>query len=120
MKDIDECLPHEPKMQTYSVTVGNGEDAETVEMCAKNILEVLQRIIGDPRFREDIQYVPQRHYVDEARKIRLHGQTYAGNYMWRMQVSIQETYRIVLISYQVHNPNQRRIRYSDYRNTDVG
>jgi hypothetical protein len=87
MKDIDECLPDEPEMKSYKVTVGEGQEAETVEMYAKNLLEVVRRMLGDPRFKQYMHYVPQRHYADEARKVRLHGQTYAGNFMWRMQVS---------------------------------
>jgi hypothetical protein len=89
MKDIA-ALPPEPKMNTYKVTVGDGEDAEEVEMHTLDILEVLRRLLGDPRFKRHMSFVPQRQYADKARKVRIYGEISSGNWMWRMQVSVCE------------------------------
>jgi hypothetical protein len=41
MEDIDKSLPPEPEMRSYKVMVGLEEDAEEVEIQAKNLLEVI-------------------------------------------------------------------------------
>ncbi|EUC54338.1 hypothetical protein RSOL_039620, partial [Rhizoctonia solani AG-3 Rhs1AP] len=67
MADID-SLPPEPKMQEYSVSFGAGKHARPVEFRAKNIIEVLQQILSDPRFEQHIDYTPRRDYTDKSRK----------------------------------------------------
>lgn len=84
MEDIDN-LPPEPQMHEYRVTFGEG-DNQAVEFRSKNILDVLQQLVSDPRYEHDIEYVPSKRYTDKSRKVRVHGELSAGNWMWRMQV----------------------------------
>jgi hypothetical protein len=85
MEDL-KSLPPEPNMNAYSVTVGEGEGAETFEMRCKDIVETLGQLVSDPRFKNHIDYVPRKHYTDESRKVRVHGKMSGGNWFWCMQV----------------------------------
>ncbi|KAG8733445.1 hypothetical protein FRC10_000244 [Ceratobasidium sp. 414] len=85
MGDINN-LPPEPDMLPYMVTIGEGDDAQQVEMRCANIIEVLARLVSDPRFKQHIEYVPRKHYTDESCKVRVHGEMTSGNWFWRTQV----------------------------------
>ncbi|KAG9089706.1 hypothetical protein FRC06_001421 [Ceratobasidium sp. 370] len=64
MKDIKN-LPKGPEMRPFTVTVGEGDSVEAVEMWSKDIVEVLKYLVGDPRFKEHINYVPRKEYTDQ-------------------------------------------------------
>jgi hypothetical protein len=85
MDDID-SLPCEPHMHEYWVSFGEGPNSQLFEFCLKNILEVLEQLVGDPRFKSNIDYVPHKDYTDKSRTVCVYGETSSGNWHWRMQV----------------------------------
>jgi hypothetical protein len=89
MEDIDKSLPPEPEMRSYKVMVGSEEDAEEVEIRAKNLLEVIIRLVSDPRYKDNTTFTPVRLFADKSRKVRIYRGICSANWMWRMQVSLQ-------------------------------
>jgi aminoglycoside phosphotransferase (APT) family kinase protein len=85
MQDL-KSLPPEPNMNACSVTVGEGERAETFMMRCKNIVEALEQLVSDLRFKGHIDYLPRKHYTDESRRVWVHGEMSSRNWFWRMQV----------------------------------
>jgi hypothetical protein len=85
MEDIDN-LPAEPQMHKYKVSFGGQDNVQEVGFRSKNILEVLQQLVGDPCFKHEIDYVPRKYYTDKSRKVRVYREASSGNWWWRMQV----------------------------------
>ncbi|KAG9093093.1 hypothetical protein FRC06_011677, partial [Ceratobasidium sp. 370] len=95
MEDIKR-LPKGPEMRLYTGTVGEGDNAEKVEMWTKDILEVLEHLLGDPRFENHINYTPWKGYTNEECKNRVFSETCTGNWWWRMQCLIEDEFGTVL------------------------
>ncbi|KAG9082073.1 hypothetical protein FRC06_005256 [Ceratobasidium sp. 370] len=95
MQDIKN-LPKGPEMRPFTVTVGEGDGAEAVELWSKDIVEVLKYLVGDPRFKEHINYVPRKEYTDKERKNRVYSDTCTGNWWWRMQCIIEDEFGTIL------------------------
>ncbi|KAG9123583.1 hypothetical protein FRC07_014660 [Ceratobasidium sp. 392] len=89
-------LPKGPEMRPFTVTVGEGDNAETVEMWCCDAVEVLKYLVGDPRFKEHIDYIPRKEYTDKARKNRVYSETNTGRWAWRMQCLIQDEFGTIL------------------------
>ncbi|KAF8593929.1 hypothetical protein BDV93DRAFT_424315, partial [Ceratobasidium sp. AG-I] len=53
----------------------------------RDILKVVRELIGARRFRDCMQYAPERHWVSLDCDRRVYDEMWSGDWWWRMQVS---------------------------------
>jgi Plavaka transposase len=94
LKKID-SLPTQPQWKCELIEVtGNviGTDGkaatESVELWFRDPVECVQGLIGDPKFRENLSYVPQRVFTCESGMIRIYDEAWTGDWWWTTQVSM--------------------------------
>ncbi|KAG8796343.1 hypothetical protein FRC12_000060 [Ceratobasidium sp. 428] len=89
LKDLDR-LPYGPKWVEESITVGEGIYRRTHTLFRRDILEVIQELLADPRFKRFMRFAPEQHWTSSERKCRMYGEMWSGNWWWRMQFSIRD------------------------------
>jgi hypothetical protein len=84
-KIIDEKLPGRPKF-TRSEVVVNGE---VFHLYSRDILECVRALWGDTDFAPYLFVVPERHYIDKDKTIRMYHNMHmhTGKWWWSTQVS---------------------------------
>jgi hypothetical protein len=89
MEAVDR-LPHRPKWehQQLSLKDGTGTEREVVTLYKRNIVEVVEDLIGNPRFANNMRYAPERQWTSSAKETRIYSEMWTGNWWWRTQVSI--------------------------------
>lgn len=88
MKEIDR-LPHGPGWYAKGLGVREGSGERIAIVYMRNIVEIVRELIGNPRFKHHMRYAPERQWTSDARIHRVFGETWTGNWWWRMQVSRQ-------------------------------
>ena len=93
LKKID-SLPAEPRWKCETIEVkGNviGTDekpaTESVELWFRDIIECIQGLIGNPAFRENLSYAPQKVFTSRSGTTRIYDEAWTGDWWWKMQVS---------------------------------
>jgi hypothetical protein len=86
MKAID-TLPSGPAWRAVTMSVGQGDDARVVVVYVRDVIQVIRDLIGNRRFRRYMKYAPERHWTSRARRKRVFGEMWTGDWWWRMQVS---------------------------------
>jgi hypothetical protein len=86
MKEID-TLPHGPAWRAVTLRVKEGDESRIVVVYIRNIIEVIRELIGNVRFRAHMRYAPERHWTSSARRKRVFGEMWTGDWWWNMQVS---------------------------------
>lgn len=61
---------------------------ETVELWRRDIVECVKELMGNPAFKDLLQYVPERWYEDEEGTRRIYGDMWTGEWWWRLQVCL--------------------------------
>jgi hypothetical protein len=82
---IDTKLPGQPPFQRKELVIGD----ERLEFYWRDVLECIRSLYGDPKFAQDLTFVPERHYTCHARRIRIYNEMYTGDWWWGIQVRIQ-------------------------------
>jgi hypothetical protein len=82
-KIIDEKLPGRPKF-TRSEVVVNGE---VFHLYSRDILECVRALWGDTSFAPYLFVVPEQHYIDKEKTIRMYHNMHTGKWWWSTQVS---------------------------------
>jgi hypothetical protein len=54
----------------------------------QNPVECIRELIGDPAFREKMQYVPEKVYEDRDGNVHVFDEMWTGDWWWNLQVSI--------------------------------
>ncbi|KAJ7832325.1 hypothetical protein B0H14DRAFT_3871967 [Mycena olivaceomarginata] len=75
-------LPGRPKFTRSEVVVGG----EAFELYSRNIIECVRALFGDTDFAPYLFVVPERHYADQDKTIRLYHNTHTGKWWWSTQV----------------------------------
>jgi hypothetical protein len=86
LADID-CLPHSPESEIRDIVVNDGTGLCTEYLCARNPVDIVRELIGNPRFKEHMRYAPERHWTSKAKDTRIYSEMWTGNWWWRTQVS---------------------------------
>jgi hypothetical protein len=88
VEDIDK-LPHGPswRMEKIEVEEDSSGRISTAYLFVRDIIEVIRELIGNPAFKGYMRYAPERHWTAEDCRVRIYGETWSGNWWWRMQVS---------------------------------
>ncbi|QRV93709.1 Zn-finger protein [Ceratobasidium sp. AG-Ba] len=84
LKDIDR-LPYGPKWTEQKLTVGEGIYRRTHTLFRRNIIELVQELLGDPQFKGCMRYAPEHQWTSKKRICRSYGEMWSGNWWWRMQ-----------------------------------
>ena len=63
-------------------------EEEALDLWMRDALELIQELLEDPNFKDEMQYRPMHMYTDETRKERIYGEMWTGDWWWSMQVSI--------------------------------
>lgn len=109
MKSIDQ-LPTGPEWQCELVCVhGDGqrigdsdaeenEDQETgageeVELWLRDPVACVRELIGNPAFKNEMAYAPERVYTDSRGETRRYDETWTGDWWWQTQVRSCESLR---------------------------
>ncbi|KAG8729393.1 hypothetical protein FRC12_021012 [Ceratobasidium sp. 428] len=86
MKGIDK-LPRGPDWKATVLGVGEGEEEDIFVVYLRDVIDVLRELIGNPRFKRHMRYAPEKHWTLEGREKRVYGETWTGDWWWKMQVS---------------------------------
>ena len=66
----------------------NGElRREVLHLWKRNPVECIRELIGNPAFREKMQYVPEKVYEDRDGNVRVFDEMWTGDWWWNLQVS---------------------------------
>ncbi|KAJ7768569.1 hypothetical protein B0H14DRAFT_2402665 [Mycena olivaceomarginata] len=83
-KIIDEKLPGRPKF-TRSEVVVNGE---VFHLYSRDILECVRALWGDTSFAPYLFVVPEQHYIDKEKTIRMYHNMHTGKWWWSTQEAV--------------------------------
>jgi Plavaka transposase len=61
---------------------------EVLHLWKRNPVECIRELIGNPAFRDKMQYVPEKVYEDRDGKVRIFDEMWTGDWWWNLQVSI--------------------------------
>jgi hypothetical protein len=88
LRDVDR-LPHGPSWNIIDIEVYvEGENIPRVaHLCARDIIEVIAELIGNPRFAKFMKYAPERHWTAENDGVRIYNELWTGDWWWSVQVS---------------------------------
>ncbi|KAJ7203429.1 hypothetical protein C8J57DRAFT_1101231 [Mycena rebaudengoi] len=85
-KIIDEKLPGRPKFSRSEVVVGG----EAFELYSRNIIECVRALFGDTDFAPYLFVVPERHYADKDKTIRLYHNMHTAKWWWSTQKQVEK------------------------------
>lgn len=92
-QNID-SLPTGPEWSSYIITcTGNklGQNgvplSEDVELWARNPVECIKQLIGNPEFKDDLAYRAQHVFADKEVKNRMYDEAWTGDFWYETQVS---------------------------------
>ncbi|KAG8776333.1 hypothetical protein FRC12_000976 [Ceratobasidium sp. 428] len=82
-----DALPHGPDWSHKYMSVSTPQGVEVLDLWRRNSLEVVQELIGDPRFADRIRYAPEAHYriKPDGRRVRVRSKACTGDWWWRTQ-----------------------------------
>jgi Plavaka transposase len=71
----------------------NGEPMppEKLELWRRDPVECLKELMGNPIFKDSMEYAPQKHFMDEEGNNRVFDEMWTGDWWWNTQVSIPST-----------------------------
>jgi hypothetical protein len=82
---IDNKLPGRPKFPRSEVVVDN----EVFHLYSRDIIECVRALFGDSDFAPYLLVVPERHYIDKEKTVRMYHNMHTGKWWWATQVSFQ-------------------------------
>ncbi|KAF9522196.1 hypothetical protein CPB83DRAFT_872063 [Crepidotus variabilis] len=81
-KIIDTHLPSRPRFKRHEVIIAG----EAFELFARDIVECLRALWGDPDFLPFLVFEPEEHYTDDNHTIRLFHDMHTGIWWWDTQM----------------------------------
>ncbi|EJF59254.1 hypothetical protein DICSQDRAFT_65323 [Dichomitus squalens LYAD-421 SS1] len=63
---------------------------EAFEMYARDIMECIEALYGDPEHVHYLCFAPERHYADADHKVRLYHDMHTGQWWWSIQETLEE------------------------------
>ncbi|KAI0762223.1 hypothetical protein C8Q74DRAFT_135973 [Fomes fomentarius] len=85
-KIIDDKLPSgRPRFHRHEIVIAE----EAFEVYFRNILECVEALFGDPEFAPILLLVPERHYADADRTIRVYFDMNTGKWWWATQTELE-------------------------------
>lgn len=90
---IDEKIPGRPKFERHEVVI----QGEAMEFYARDVVECIRALWGDPDFADQLIVQPERHYAEEDQLTRIYHEMHTGKWWWRTQVCCLRQFIFVLI-----------------------
>lgn len=96
--DTIEALPRGVEWNYRPVTLhgdltddsGNARK-EDLELWYRDPVEVVRELMGNPMFRHDMRYAPERVYQDSCGEKEVVNEMWTAEWWWKMQVSLEVT-----------------------------
>lgn len=73
-----------------------GERVKPLELWRRDPVACVRELIGNPAFRTELAYAPEKAYADRHGRTRRYDEMWTGDWWWETQVSVQ------LMSCQAH------------------
>lgn len=61
---------------------------ETIELWKRDPVECIRELIGNPVFRSNMAYAPEKHYTDSTSTNAIYGEAWTGEWWWNIQVHL--------------------------------
>ena len=99
MKKIDE-LPTQATGWTCDIVTSPGNQltdegelvpSERLELWRRDPVECLKELMGNPMFKDSLEYAPQKHFMDEEGTNRVYDEMWTGDWWWDTQVKLPST-----------------------------
>ena len=96
MKKIDE-LPTQATGWTCDIVTSPGNQltdegepvpSERLELWRRDPVECLKELMGNPMFKNSLEYAPQKHFMDEEGTNRVYDEMWTGDWWWDTQVKL--------------------------------
>ena len=65
-------------------------DGEVFDLYSRNILDCVKALYGDSNFAPYLCVLPERHYIDQDRTIRMYHNMHTGKWWWATQASFSD------------------------------
>ncbi|KAJ7269176.1 hypothetical protein C8J57DRAFT_1066810 [Mycena rebaudengoi] len=85
-KIIDEKLPGRPTFERTEIVVGG----EAFDLYSRNILDCVRALFGDTDFAPYLFVLPERHYADKDKTIRLYHNMHTAKWWWSTQKQVEK------------------------------
>jgi Plavaka transposase len=59
---------------------------DSLEIWSRDPVECIKDLLGNPSFKDQMHYAPERHYSDESGQEQLFSEMWTGDWWWEMQV----------------------------------
>ena len=89
-KIIDEHLPDRPTFKHEEIVIGG----EAFDVYFRDIIVCIRALYSDPELLPYLVFLPEKHYVDKEKHIRLYHDMHTGKWWWSTQVSPTAIYAI--------------------------
>ncbi|KAG9086653.1 hypothetical protein FS749_003498 [Ceratobasidium sp. UAMH 11750] len=100
MKAID-TLPHGPPWKAVTLNVPVGDEERLMVVYVRDVVGVIRELMGNNRFKRHMRYAPERHWTSKARRKRVFGEMWTGDWWWTMQMIMadpQATIALLIIA----------------------
>lgn len=81
---IDTLPSPRPEFVHHQVEVAG----EVFDFFARDIIECIRALFGDPEHAQYLAFAPERHYTDADRVNRVYHEMHTGKWWWSTQVSV--------------------------------
>ncbi|KAG6907625.1 hypothetical protein DXG01_008161 [Tephrocybe rancida] len=85
-KIIDNSLPGRPCFKRHEILIAN----EVCEVFFRDVVACIRALLGDPDFAVYLVLVPEKHYTDESKSIRLYRDMHTGKWWWLTQEALEK------------------------------
>ncbi|KAJ7604990.1 hypothetical protein FB45DRAFT_1149638 [Roridomyces roridus] len=87
-KIVDTSLPGRPRFERHEIVVQD----EVYHLYARNIIDCIRALYGDPDFAPYLFVLPERHYMDRSRNVRMYHNMHTGKWWWATQVEVEKAH----------------------------
>ena len=96
MKKID-GLPTQAAGWTCDIITSTGNQvnnegepvpSERLELWRRDPVECIKELMGNPAFKNSLEYAPQRHFMDKEGRNRVFDEMWTGDWWWNTQVNL--------------------------------
>ncbi|KAI0345376.1 hypothetical protein BDW22DRAFT_1326032, partial [Trametopsis cervina] len=84
-KLIDGLPSTKPSFQREEVVVGDS----AFDFYHRDILQCIRALYGDPEFAAHLVFLPERHYADPDRTVRVYDEMNTGKWWWKTQAALE-------------------------------
>ncbi|KAG2346551.1 hypothetical protein BDR05DRAFT_878079 [Suillus weaverae] len=85
-KIIDNELPGRPEFKCEQIIIAD----QAFDIYYRDIIECIKVLFGDPNFTQYLVFVPECHYADEDKTVRLYHDMHTGKWWWNCQKKLDE------------------------------